>query len=284
MTPPIKGHAQNTPTTEFEIGTSCMRIRAGKLLSITLICVVLCACTSVLIGNKAQSMVTKALFKSLMGVDISEVKILENPLIKSRMQALLGDKYEPAMKLLNTAQEIQQEGALFYIASRYAPPKFQEITDKAGMVWNSDTNQMAVMLIKDGKAEILSEQVVGAKKLIEPVLPKELQTAYNKAKAAQKAIEDKQKALENTLENATNTAIEKSTQAVGSQLGVSEETQTMMTNVAKGDSAEKIVTEKFQEKKNAIVDEKTNDAKEALETQGIDKELQDAVLKETTNE
>ena len=257
-----------------------MRIRVGKLLSITLICIVLCACTSVLIGNKAQSMLTNALFKSLLGVDLSEVKILENPLIKGRMQALLGDKYEPTMKLLNTAQEIQQEGALFYIASRYAPPKFQEITDKAGMIWNADTNQMAVMLIKDGKAEILSEQVAGAKKLIEPVLPKELQTAYDKAKAAQKAIEDKQKALENTIENATNTAIEKSTQAVGSQLGVSEETQALMTDAAKGESAEKIANKKLQEKQDEIVEEKTSETQETLENKGLNKELQDAVLDE----
>lgn len=136
-----------------------------------------------------------SLLKPLVGFDPNEVNLLENPMIKGRMTALLGDKYEPAMKLLRTAQEIQQEGALFYVASRYAPPKVQEITDKAAMVWNADTNQMAVMLIKDGAPEIFSEQIEGAKKAITPVLPKEVQTAYDQAINKKKELEEKQKAL-----------------------------------------------------------------------------------------
>ncbi|MEN0039201.1 MAG: hypothetical protein AAGC78_19135, partial [Cellvibrio sp.] len=103
--------------------------------------------------------------------------------------------YEPTMKLLRTAQEIQQEGALFYVASRYAPPQVQAITDKAAMVWNADTNQMAVMLIKDGTPEIFSEQIEGAKEAITPVLPKQLQAAYDQAQAAKKAIDDQQQKL-----------------------------------------------------------------------------------------
>lgn len=261
-----------------------MRIPVGKWLTISFICIFLCACTSVLIGNKAQSMMTKALFKSLLGVDISEVKVLENPLIKGRMQALLGDKYEPAMKLLNTAQEIQQEGALFYIVSRYAPPKVQAVTDKAGMVWNSDTNQMAVMLIKDGKADIISEQIPGAKKLIEPVLPKELKTAYDKAQALQNAVEEKQQALEKAIDNATNIAIDKSTQAVGSQLGASEETQSMISDVAKGESAEKIVDKKVQEKTDNLVERKTDEAQKTLEENGVTQETQDAVKEKAAGE
>lgn len=254
-----------------------MRTRVSKWLSISLICVALCACTSVLIGNKAQNMLMKALFKPLVGFDPTEVKLLENPLIKGRMQALLGSKYEPVMKLLNTAQEIQQEGALFYLVSHYAPPKVQEITDKAGMIWNSDTNQLAVMLIQDGKAEILSEQVAGAKKLIEPVLPKELQTAYDKAKSAQKAIEDKQKALENALDNAKNTAIEKSTQAIGSQLGASQETQALISDVAKGKSVEDTLNQTLEKKADNLVDETTEKATKILEDNGVHQELQDSV-------
>ena len=261
-----------------------MRISLGKWLTISFVCVFLCACTSVLIGNKAQSMMTKALFKSLLGVDISEVKVLENPLIKGRMQALLGDKYEPAMKLLNTAQEIQQEGALFYIVSRYAPPKVQAVTDKAGMVWNSDTNQMAVMLIKDGKADILSEQVPGATKLIEPVLPKELKTAYDKAQALQNALEEKQQALENAIDNATNIAIDKSTQAVGSQLGATEETQSMISDVAEGKSATNVIDKKVQEKSDNLVEIKTDEAQNATEEKGLTKEIRDTVKEKTMAE
>jgi len=139
-----------------------------------------------------------SLLKPLVGFDPNEVNLFEKPMIKDRMTALLGDKYEPTMKLLRTAQEIQQEGALFYVASRYAPPKVQAITDKAAMVWNADTNQMAVMLIKDGTPEIISEQVEGAKEKLIPVLPKEVQAAYDAAQSKKKELEEKQKALLDT--------------------------------------------------------------------------------------
>lgn len=180
-----------------------MSQNARRLLIITLILTTLTACASVLIGNRAQAMLMKAIFKPLVGFDPTEVKLLERPIIKERMQALLGDKYEPAMKLLNTAQEIQQEGALFYIASRYAPPQFQAVADKAGMVWNADTNQLAVMLIQNGKADLISEQIEGAKEKLTPQLPKELQTAYDKAKE-----------LERTLENTRNNLLDQVTDGV----------------------------------------------------------------------
>jgi len=171
-------------------------MRATKLLSIAFICIFLSACvSSLLIGNQLQSKLMWSFLKPLVGFDPNEVNLFETPMVKDRMTALLGDKYEPTMKLLRTAQSIQQEGALFYVASRYAPPQVQAITDKAAMVWNADTNQMAVMLIKDGTPEIISEQIEGAKQAITPVLPKELQSAYEKAQTAKKAIEEKQKAL-----------------------------------------------------------------------------------------
>lgn len=183
-------------------------MRMTRFFLIASLCVFLTACvSSLLIGNQYQSKLMWSLLKPLVGFDPNEVNLLENPMIKNRMTALLGDKYEPTMKLLKTAQEIQQEGALFYIASRYAPPKVQEITDKAAMVWNADTNQMAVMLIKDGTPEIISEQVEGAKEKITPLLPKELQVAYDAAQNKKKELEEKQKALLDTtkaIENISN--------------------------------------------------------------------------------
>lgn len=171
-------------------------MRTTKFIAIAFMCIFLSACvSSLLIGNQMQSKLMWSFLKPLVGFDPNEVKLFETPMIKDRMTALLGDKYEPTMKLLRTAQTIQQEGALFYVASRYAPPQVQEITDKAAMVWNADTNQMAVVLIKDGTPEIISEQVESAKQAITPVLPKELQSAYDKAQTAKKALEEKQKAL-----------------------------------------------------------------------------------------
>lgn len=151
--------------------------------------------------------------KPLVGFDPNEVNLFETPMIKNRMTALLGDKYEPTMKLLRTAQEIQQEGALFYVASRFAPSQVQAVTDKAGMVWNADTNQMAVMIIKDGVPEIFSEQIEGAKEKITPALPTELKTAYDTAQAVKKAVDEKQKALEK-MQDVIQNPIEATSEAV----------------------------------------------------------------------
>tara|TARA_R100000656_G_scaffold32259_1_gene28003 strand:+ start:179 stop:919 length:741 start_codon:yes stop_codon:yes gene_type:complete len=197
-------------------------MRTTKLISIAFMCIFLSACvSSLLIGNQLQSKLMWSFLKPLVGFDPNEVDLFETPMVKNRMTSLLGDKYEPTMKLLRTAQTIQQEGALFYVASRYAPPQVQEITDKAAMVWNADTNQMAVMLIKDGTPEIISEQIEGAKQAITPVLPKELQNAYDQAKAAKSALNEKQKALMNVqkiVENPVGAVADKVNEKIDSSI------------------------------------------------------------------
>lgn len=188
-------------------------MRISKIIAILLISLGLSACvSSLLIGNQLQSKLMWSFLKPLVGFDPNEVNFFEAPIVKNRMTAILGDKYEPTMKLLRTAQEIQQEGALFYVASRYAPAQVQAVTDKAGLVWNSQTNQMAVMLIKDGKPEIFSEQIAGAKKAITPIFPQELQNAYNKAQEIQQILnapaaamgEALDKKIDNTINDAIN--------------------------------------------------------------------------------
>lgn len=170
-------------------------MRTTKFFSITCLCILLSACvSSLLIGNQLQSKLMWSLLKPLVGFNPNEVNLFEAPIIKNRMTALLGDKYEPTMELLRTAQTIQQEGALFYVASHLAPSPVKQMTDKAAMVWNADTNQMAVVLIKDGAAEIISEQIEGSQQTIIPKLPKELQSAYDQAKAAKNVPEEMQQA------------------------------------------------------------------------------------------
>lgn len=180
-------------------------MRLYRVFVLTLICVFMTACvSSLLIGNRMQSRLMWAFLKPVVGLDPNDVKFFETPMVKDRMTKLLGNKYEPTMKLLRTAQEIQQEGALFYVVSRFAPPKVQAITDKAGMVWNADTNQMAVVLIKDGVPEILSEQAENAKQKITPVLPKELKTAYDTAVEKKKELDQIKEKLENTRDQIEN--------------------------------------------------------------------------------
>lgn len=183
-------------------------MRTSKIIAALLISLSLSACvSSLLIGNQLQSKLMWSFLKPLVGFDPNEVNFFEAPIIKNRMTAILGDKYEPTMTLLRTAQEIQQEGALFYVASRYAPAQVQAVTDKAGLVWNSQTNQMAVMLIKDGKPEIFSEQIAGAKEAITPMFPKELQNAYSKAQEIQKTLNAPAEAMGEALDKKLDSTI-----------------------------------------------------------------------------
>lgn len=164
-------------------------MRISRAVSVAMMVVFLSGCvTSLLIGNPLQSKMMWSLLKPLVGFDPNEVNLFEVPMVKDRMTALLGDKYEPTMQMLRTAQEIQQEGALFYVASRVIPTEVKEVQDKAGLVWNSDTNQMAVVLVKDGAAQVFSEQPEGTGETLVPTLPKELQLAYDQAQALNKAM------------------------------------------------------------------------------------------------
>ena len=74
---------------------------------------------------------------------------------EKRMTALLGERYNTAMQLLHTANQLQQEGPLFFVVSRFTP--IPEIAEGAGLVWNSETNQMAALLRSGGVAEVFKE-------------------------------------------------------------------------------------------------------------------------------
>lgn len=114
-----------------------------------------CLAPAVLLPSSSQLM--WALLTPLVGFDPNQVNLFEQPLLRDRMIALLGERYEPTMRLLRTANELRREGPLFYVVSRYTP--LPEIADKAGMVWNSDTNQLAVALLKDDAATVISERI-----------------------------------------------------------------------------------------------------------------------------
>ncbi|PUA29936.1 MAG: hypothetical protein B0W54_05200 [Cellvibrio sp. 79] len=236
-------------------------MRITKIATIAIICLFLSACvSSLIIGNQLQSKLMWSFLKPLVGFDPNEVKLFETPMIKDRMTKLLGDKYEPTMKLLRTAQTIQQEGALFYVASRYAPAQVQAVTDKAGMIWNADTNQMAVMLIKDGTPQIFSEQIEGAKEKITPVLPKELQTAYDKAQAVKETLNEKQKALENAQKIIEN-PLEATSDAVKQKIDSSVQ--------QKKEDAKQKVEEKIQNTV-PVIDQDQLDLDEALKKEAED--------------
>ena len=128
-----------------------------------------------------------ALLKPLVGLDPNDVGLFEQPLIKNRMQELLGKNYDTTLSLLKTADKIQQEGPLIYLVSTYTP--VPEMAEKAGLVWNSDTNQMAVMLMKGGAPSVFSEQFSNQAQKLVPSWPKELADYTDPQKLQQKALE-----------------------------------------------------------------------------------------------
>lgn len=165
-------------------------MRTLRFLTALTMALLLSACvSSLLVGNQLQSRLMWAFIEPLVGFNPNEINFFEAPLVKDRMTTLLGDKYEPAMRLLRTANQIQQEGALYYVASRYAPQEARDLADSAGLVWNADTNQMAVLLVRDGVPDLLAEQAqTAATQRIEPLLPAELKSVYDRALAARAAV------------------------------------------------------------------------------------------------
>lgn len=134
-------------------------MRVLKVAAVLCCGLMLSACVAPLLAG-AQSQLLWALIKPMVGLDPNEVNLFEQPLIKDRMQPLLGEHYGTAVNLLKTADEIQQQGPLFYVLSNNALT--QPMADKAGFVWNSQSNQMAILLQQNGKQQIFSEPLAGS--------------------------------------------------------------------------------------------------------------------------
>ena len=136
-------------------------MRIMPLLKAACLSLMLSACVAPLLMMSPTSQLMWALLKPLVGFDPNEANLFEQPLIKDRMTAMLGPNYESTMQLLKTADELQQEGPLFYVVSRYAP--VPDVAKQAGMVWNADTNQLAVMVQKgDGATQVFGENLTAA--------------------------------------------------------------------------------------------------------------------------
>ncbi|MGY3877251.1 hypothetical protein ACW5WK_07365 [Aeromonas enteropelogenes] len=146
-------------------------MRIMPLLKAACLSLMLSACVAPLLMMSPTSQLMWALLKPLVGFDPNEVNLFEQPLIKDRMTAILGPNYDTTMQLLKTANELQQEGPLFYVISRYAP--VPDIAKQAGMVWNSQTNQMSVLLQKgDGSTQTFGENLAATA----PVWPSAMQS------------------------------------------------------------------------------------------------------------
>ncbi|MFC4656491.1 hypothetical protein ACFO3I_15845 [Rheinheimera marina] len=144
-----------------------------------------CFAPALLMTSQAQLM--GELLRPLVGFNPLDVKLFDNPLIKDRMVALMGeDNYRTATTLLYTATALQVQGPLYFVTSEHSP--LPHLAEKAGFVWNSEHNQMAILLVSGGKTEIFAEAVNSAAGAVVPSWPKDLVDYTSPDKLKQKAI------------------------------------------------------------------------------------------------
>ena len=165
-------------------------MRIMPLLQAACLSLMLSACVAPLLMMSPTSQLMWALLKPLVGFDPNEANLFEQPMIKDRMTGILGPNYDSTMQLLKTANELQQEGPLFYVVSRYAP--VPDVAKQAGMVWNSQTNQMSVMLLKgDGTPQVFGENLAAGA----PTWPSEMQNWQAQGNPTATALSGANKAL-----------------------------------------------------------------------------------------
>ncbi|WP_445396731.1 hypothetical protein [Zobellella sp. An-6] len=132
-------------------------MRLLTLLKAAALSLLLSACVAPMLAMGPGQLMW-ALLKPMVGLDPNTTNLFEQPVIKTRMTGLLGPHYDTTVNLLRTATELQQEGPLFYLASRYNP---QEGAERAGLVWNSETNQMAALLNTGEQTKVFTESHTG---------------------------------------------------------------------------------------------------------------------------
>jgi len=132
------------------------RLMPRRLLA-PVFALLLSACAAPVLMMSPQGQLMWALLKPMVGLDPGTLELWNQPMFKGRMTALLGDNYDTAMQLLRTANQLQQEGPLFFIVSRTTP--IPDIAEGAGLVWNADTNQMAAMIARGDGVDVFAEYV-----------------------------------------------------------------------------------------------------------------------------
>ncbi len=182
-----------------------LSIRRFWQLSCVLLCVsVLTQCVAPALLLAPQGQLMWALLKPMVGLDPKEANLFKQPLIQSRLEPLLGSHYTGAVQLLETADKIQQEGPLFYVVSKYTP--VPELAEKAGFVWNSETNQMAVLLVSGGAPQVFAEKLNEEVSAQIPVWPKELSDYTDPAKLRLQAIDKAKQQLSDKIPVPTEVA------------------------------------------------------------------------------
>lgn len=189
-----------------------MRIKQLLLIYVVAITTFLAGCAAPLLLMSPQAQIMMAIIKPMIGLDPNKAGFFEQPAVQERLKPLLGPYYDDTITILKTAEKIQQEGPLVYMLSKDSP--LPQVAEKAGLVYNTDTNQLAVLLVTGGSPQIFAEKLTKEASEQVPVWPKELEpfTSVDKLKraavsqvAAQMPVDDRTKAL---MENAANNGVE----------------------------------------------------------------------------
>lgn len=172
-----------------------LKVRYGALTLLLTLFLVSCVAPALILAPQSQLM--WALLKPMVGLDPKEANLFKQPIIQSRLEPLLGNHYAGAVQLLETADKIQQEGPLFYVVSKYTP--VPELAEKAGFVWNSETNQMAVLLVSGGAPQIFAEKLNSEIAQQVPIWPAELSDYTDPAKLKLQALEQAKQQISDTM-------------------------------------------------------------------------------------
>lgn len=188
-----------------------MLFKRNLLVCIFAIITFLAGCAAPLILMSPQGQLMMSIIKPMIGLDPNKAGFFDQPVIQERLKPLLGPYYDDTITVLKTAEKIQQEGPLVYMLSKDSP--IPQVAEKAGLVYNTDTNQLAVLLVTGGSPQIFAEKLSKETADQVPVWPKELEpfTSVDKMKrkaisaiASQLPVDDRTKAF---MENAANDGV-----------------------------------------------------------------------------
>lgn len=146
----------------------------------------LAGCTAPLLLLNPQTQLMMSVLKPMIGLDPNKAGFFDQPVIQDRLKPLLGPYYHDTITILQTAEKIQQEGPLVYLLSKDSP--LPQVAEKAGLVYNTDTNQLAVLLVSGGNPQVFAEKLSQEVGDAVPVWPKELEPFTSVDKLKQKAM------------------------------------------------------------------------------------------------
>lgn len=247
---------------------------------------VLSSCAAPLLLLSPQTQLMMNILKPMIGLDPNKAGFFDQPVIQDRLKPLLGPYFADTLTILKTAERIQQQGPLIYLVSKDSP--LPAVAEKAGLVYNSETNQLAVMLITGGAPQVFAEKLNGEFANTIPSWPTELADFTSAERIQQKMVhaatdqlpvDDRTKALMNstaqqgaaqTVRDELNNSAKPIKDAVTEQVKQSEPVKDTIA------AKDKMIQIARLQRKIAVAQQRLATAKDAKELKDAQQELNDA--------